>query len=179
MTTTPKRQPKTTKAPKRKPGRPKGGEEVFSPAKLQELGRLYLQGTTLEVLADTFGCSIKTVWTHLQRHIKPAWKESVIADLDTDLAKTAVVEAEAWRRYLEDDSKQDLSDVRWAIEHRAKIFGFYAAKKHEHKQEGARVAGLTPHEYAQRLLGRIMDKAEELKRRDEALLKERGDELRR
>ena len=142
------------------------------PKKLQEMGAKYLRGASMQSLADEYGVAIPTIWRHINRHIRPIWQQSIAAGLDADLARVGQIEAEAWKRYEESGEKEDLADAWHAIEHRAKIFGFYAAKKFEHKQEGARVAGLTPHEYAQRLLGRIMDKAEELRKRDEAMGRE-------
>lgn len=158
------------------PGRPKKGQAVITPQDLLVIGRDYLRGVSQIELAQRYGVNPKTICEHIQRHVRPVWQQHVGADLDADLARVAEIEREAWERYSNGGTKEDLADVWHAIEHRAKIFGFYAAKKHDVRggADAPRVAGLTPAEYAEWALNRIVDKAKELRARDEAMQRKQG-----
>lgn len=93
-------QPDNRKSPSsRRVGRPKRGREAITPEQIEEIGRLWLQGVRLSEIALKFEVDRTTIRHYLDNHLRPAWQESVRADLAADLARVRLLESVAWSRF--------------------------------------------------------------------------------
>jgi AraC-like DNA-binding protein len=146
----------------RKPGRPKTLERPIGPAEQDRIASLYLRHYPLTAIAEELGVSEHTVRHHLQKHVRPAWREQMAADLGADLAKTREIERAAWERHRETSDPADLAMAKWAVEHRAKVFGHYAAAKMSVQQGPAiRVCGQSPDQFDQETLTLLLERIQE------------------
>ena len=86
-------------AQKRKPGRPK--QPVITPEKLREIEELYLRGETGPAIAKKFGVHHNTIYGHLERTIRPAWRELQNRSVEEQLEKIRHLRRTAWRKFDE------------------------------------------------------------------------------
>jgi hypothetical protein len=72
---------------------------VLAERRRHQVGRLYLQGRSLQQIADAVGAHLHTVHRDLKT-MRDAWRESAAASiqrrLDRELAKIDLIEVEAW-----------------------------------------------------------------------------------
>lgn len=94
---------------------------------LQTLSQLYLQGEPLAVIAKAMGVTPPQISYDLKK-LKQRWRESSDWDMNEELRRLELVEAEAWRAWRA--SKQAgspdrgyLETVRSSIATRAKLLG--------------------------------------------------------
>ena len=79
---------------KRGPGRPT--QRVIGPERSKFIADAYLQGKTMEWIAERIGVSIDTVWYHIEHKIRPWWKKTQLIHLEVELAKIGQMERVAW-----------------------------------------------------------------------------------
>ena len=82
--------------PKRKRGRPKKGQPVMTPEKLEVIARSWLRGKSYRAIAAEIGVDHKTVAFYLNSQIKPEWREELNNELHVEMAKVAQIEQVAW-----------------------------------------------------------------------------------
>jgi len=144
---------------KRKPGRPKRGEELATPEKLEEIARRYLQGESYVSIGKAVGLRWEIVRHHLEKNIRPRWREHPPAMLEEELQKLRVLEQVAWAKFKESEKPTSIQKmkeeirpkhtvntlekiigtrtgeatwlhvVEWCMEHRAKLLGLFAEAK--------------------------------------------------
>ncbi len=91
--------PRRKKQPRRRPGRPKRGQEIITPAVLERIAELWLEGVSPRKIGEAVGADRMSVLHHLERSIRPLWHEQMRSMLDVDLAKVALLEKVAWERF--------------------------------------------------------------------------------
>lgn len=170
-----KKSPKTAPttqvdATKKKPtrghtGKPRGRPRVriIGPAELEEIAHLYLRGQSTYAIAEKFGVSRENIQNHIDRHLRPLWKERANKTVDDLRAEIQEIKEENWLRYQESKA-ESLADARWALEQEAKLGGHYAPEKHQHDVGGAfRAAGVTPEDALYGFLAKVKVAAEKEK----------------
>ncbi len=144
-------------------------KKVVTPEVLETIAKGFLCGKTLREIGREVGINHNTVDYHLEKTIRPVWREHIRDDLKEDLAKVALIEREAWKRYRVSQNLKDLDLVTWAIEHRAKIAGHYAPAKLEvGRKSEVRVAGKTPAEFNEETLRMIVQRTKERRAYEDA-----------
>jgi predicted transcriptional regulator len=88
--------PRKPVRPKRKRGRPKKGQPVMTPEKLEIIARSWLRGKSYRAIAAEIGVDHKTVAFYLNSQIKPEWKDELNSELHVEMAKVAQIEQVAW-----------------------------------------------------------------------------------
>ena len=96
----------------RRPGKPRRGETVVTPAVLERIASMWLQGVSEAKTAAALGVSRATIRHHLDAKIIPLWRERMRSQLDVDLAKVHLIEQTAWERF---DSAEP-SETRESVE---------------------------------------------------------------
>lgn len=142
---------------KRKPGKPKRGKEVITREKLEVIASLYLQNVSLTKIAKKFGVTPRTIQHHVDTKLKPVWRETMIVDLQQELAKVAKLEAEAWQHYKDKGDHTVLQNVRWAMEYRAKVGGLIIDRREVTVKGTIRIAGQTPEEFDAQTVDMILE----------------------
>jgi DNA-binding transcriptional ArsR family regulator len=112
----PKKRPSKPKTPaKRRPGKPKKSERVVSPAVLEEIGDLFLEGVPISQIAKRFEVDPSTIRHHLDTSIRPVWQESMRATLADDLAKVGHIERIAWERFHASQQPETRRQIKRAL----------------------------------------------------------------
>ncbi len=155
---------------KRKPGRPRASQRPIGPAEQQQIASLYLRGWPATKIAVGLGVTERTVRHHLERNIRPIWRESPHADLEEDLRKVARIEEAARVTFRQTRDPRHLRHVKWAIEYRAKVFGHYASSRRKRGSHGeVRIGGRTPEQIDEDLLARILRRIADCRKRQRML----------
>ena len=155
---------------KRKPGRPRASQRPIGPAEQQRIASLYLRGCPATKIALELGVTERTVRHHLERNIRPIWRESPYCDLEEDLRKVAFIEQAAWGLFRQTRDVRHLQNVRWAIVYRAKVFGYYASSRRKGVSHGeVRIAGRTFDQMDDDSLMRILRRIADCRKRQRML----------
>ena len=142
---------------KRKGGRPKKGQSPWTPEVAQRVGEMFLKGASYGEIAAQTGMDKHTVWDRVQSGIQPELRKSEHCNLEADLKETKKLATAAWEAFRKGKDLKDLDLARWAIEHRAKIFGHYAPTKQKiETQDEVRIAGMSAADLDAEILGRVM-----------------------
>ena len=83
-------------------GRPLGGDTVSTPAVLERIATLKLQGQSTRQIAEALGTTERTVARDLKLHIWPVWREQMGSDLAFEMAKVDHLERVAWECFYAD-----------------------------------------------------------------------------
>jgi len=154
---------------KRKQGRPKKDESPVTPGVLHSIGEMWLKRNTYQQIADAVGLHKSTVKHHLDKTIKPLWKDSMIDTLSEDLERVKLLEMMAYCKNALSENMDDLGYAKWAIENRAKVAGHYAPTKMMWDGDAEiRVAGLSPVAFDEATLLLILEKIKERREYQEA-----------
>ncbi len=138
-------------------GRPKKGESPKTPEVAQKIGELFLKGATFGQIASEVGLDKAGVWHHVHDEVQPELRKSEHCDLEADLKETKKLATTAWKAFGASKDLDDLALAKWAIEHRAKIFGHYAPTKQKiETQDEIRIAGMSAADLDAEILGRVM-----------------------
>src|SRR3569623_2917415 len=86
----------------RQRGRPPRSVAAMTPASLHEVGRQILSGRSIVAVAASFGTDESTIRYHLERTIKPAWREGMdeALDLSIEVARVDEIERVAYERFF-------------------------------------------------------------------------------
>lgn len=84
---------------KRKPGRPKKTERPITPEILQEIGRQFLRGKSARQIALAIEVTENAVRHHLERTLKPLWRNSIQFDASIEIARADEVICLAFEGY--------------------------------------------------------------------------------
>jgi hypothetical protein len=158
--------------PPKAPTKRKGGSNrpavrpavrIIGAKQLREIERMLLDGLSTYAIAERLGVARETIDGHVERHIRPWWRQQAARSSDQLKAEVQRVKEENWKRYRKSPIV-GLADVRWAVEQEAKLGGFYAAEKHEVSGAGEfRAAGQSPQEAAAAFLRKLVGMAVVLK----------------
>jgi len=135
-----------------------------------------LEGKTLREIGAELGIPHNTVLFHLQKTIRPAWRERTNRGVEQVLAKLDRCYRHAWQMLLEE--AEGLSDearavsrpgsVGWlqlaldCLREEAKLLGLYSAKKAKvEEEEGFRIAGMSTEELDKKMMALILKKVKE------------------
>ena len=125
---------------------------------------MFLKGATYGEMATATGMDKHTVWDHVRDHVQPRLANSEHCNLEDDLRRTKDLEEAALEAFTlsckpEFKGPRDtrlLELAKWAIEHRAKIFGHYAPTKvKDVTQDDVRIAGKSPSELDEEVVADI------------------------
>lgn len=97
-------------------GRPPAGDPVITPEILEIIGREWLRGTAVEMIASAIPCDPKTVWHHINRTIRPLWRNQLDQSLVDELAKIQAIERIAWQHFDKSESVLTEQTLREAVE---------------------------------------------------------------
>jgi len=100
-------------AEKRKRGRPK--QPVITPEKLREIEELYLRGETGPAIAERLGVHHNTIYGHLDRTIRPAWRELQNRSVEEQIEKIRHLRRTAWRRFDESINPETRETIETAL----------------------------------------------------------------
>lgn len=162
--------PKPKKKAKRKPGRPPRGEEAVTPEVLEIIAQLFLRGVGVRAIGRKVGVDVGTVIHHLEKKLKPIWREAMVIEAEVELAKVAKLEIKAWAHFEETGDLAALQNVRWAMEYRAKVGSLYADQRLTLTHAGEiRLAGKSPDAFDQDTMGIILEGIKQRRTLQEAL----------
>ena len=99
----------------RSPGDSGPGKRAVTPAVLQKIGRLWLEGRSKREIAREIGVDESTIRYHLTNHIQPIWEEKMRSRLAEDLAKVAHLERTAWERFHAHSPAETVEQVEQAL----------------------------------------------------------------
>ncbi len=107
---------KPTKRPaRRNPGRPKTSERPVTPERLEQIADRWLAGWSHRKIAEEIGVDPSVISYHLEKSIKPAWKEKLHRGAEIELAKIDNLEAIAWGRMDEEAPMESRETVTEAL----------------------------------------------------------------
>ena len=132
---------------KRRPGKPKRGEEVITREKLEVIASMYLRNVPVSKIAREFGVAAQTIDHHIDTKLRPLWREAMVVDAQQELAKVAELETEAWEHFSKTGDHTVLQNVRWAMEYRAKVTGLFIERREVTYKGEIRICGRSPEEF--------------------------------
>lgn len=103
------------KQPRRRPGRPKRGQEIVTPELLEQIGAMWLQGVSPRAIGEAVGVDRMTIQHHLEQTIRPEWHEMMRGRLSEDLAKVALLEKIAWQKFNACEPCESIEQVERAL----------------------------------------------------------------
>ena len=97
--------------PRRGPGKPKQGQPVVTPAMLDRIEKLWLQGWSKNRIAKALNVTQGTVDRHFREEIQPRLQKANRITLEEEVEKINNVEQTAWAKFLESCEPQEKRQV--------------------------------------------------------------------
>ena len=154
---------------------------VVGAAEMMVIEARVLEGKTLREIGAELGIPHNTVFHHLSKTIRPAWREKTKRGVEQVLAKLDRCYRHSWKMLLENpDAMSDearatsrpgssswLQQALDCLKEEAKLLGHYSASKVKVEEEGFRVAGMSTDELDAKMMKKLLTKIEEKRRERE------------
>lgn len=101
--------------PKRSRGHPRAGQSPITPEVLEQIAELHLRCRSNREIANTVGVHYLTVGKHIRESVRPAWREAMVADLSTELAKVKHLEKVAWECFYGHEPAETRREVEESL----------------------------------------------------------------
>ena len=167
---------------KRNKQAPEKAKRVVGPEELIAIETGVLEGKTLRQIGAELGIAHTTLFGHLQRTIRPAWREKTGSSIEELLARLRACYRHAWKKLTmavwdKEVGRPDITkpgSSAWlaqavdCLKEEAKLLGHYKPTTVHVDEDEFRMAGMTNEELDAKMMKRLMTKVNERRAAREA-----------